>query len=122
MDHRSKHLSQCTYSLEVEPDGVGRIVRENTSGCKVYMEGERGNTHRLVGLCRRTRRPLIAAQVGVVATIDEVVGDGLGKVFLVRQWSLDCVEPILKHQDVSEFMVPVSRLVQPGILLTLGFA
>lgn len=55
-----------------------------------------------------------------MAAIDEVVGYGLREVFLIRQWALHGVEAVLKHQDVAEFMISISRLMQSHVRLALG--
>lgn len=55
-----------------------------------------------------------------MTTIDEVVGDGLGKVLLVRKRSLSGVEPMIKHHDISEIKESISRLVQPDGFLALS--
>lgn len=65
---------------------------------------------------------MVAAQVGVVTTINKVVGYGLGKDLLVRKWSLSSIEPMVKHQCVSEIKESISRLVQPDGFLALGLA
>ena len=57
-----------------------------------------------------------------MAAVDEVVGDGLREVFPIRRRALDSVEAVLEHQDVAELVVPIPRLVQAHVLLSLRLA
>lgn len=57
-----------------------------------------------------------------MAAVDEVVGNGLREVFPIRRRALDSAEAVLKHHDVAELVVPISRLVQADILLSLRLA
>lgn len=120
--HRSERLSQCTCSLGARPRGAhDRTISTHMVDEKPPPQGDGITwiTYSPVGLGRRRRRELISAQVGVMTAVDEVVGDGLGEILLIRQRVLDYVKPVLQHQDVDEVVVSISRIPQSDILLAL---
>ena len=54
-----------------------------------------------------------------MAAVYEIMRDGLREILLVRERTLDSVEPVVQHDDIAELMEAVSGFVQSDIFFAL---